>query len=212
MTPRPSREGDEHALKALWKEVFGDTDEYIDTFFREIYRPGMASVIEQDGEIAAAAYAVPFGECRYIYAVATKPEYRGRGYGRAVTLAASGGEPAYLCPANATLRCWYALSMRARTVSYRSDVPLPESLREITAEEYNNRREAWLDGIPHTQYSDGILNLFSVTGAFYRGEQGDIYAVSGGTVYEALPARAGDEPFLMGLNGAEPIYWGLALE
>lgn len=212
MTPRPSREGDEHALKALWKEVFGDTDEYIDTFFREIYRPGMASVIEQDGEIAAAAYAVPFGEYRYIYAVATKPEYRGRGYGRAVTLAASGGEPAYLCPANATLRCWYALSMRARTVSYRSDVPLPESLREITAEEYNNRREAWLDGIPHAQYSDGILNLFSVAGAFYRGEQGDIYAASGGTVYEALPARAGDEPFLMGLNGAEPIYWGLALE
>ena len=40
----------------------------------------------------------------------------------------------------------------------------------------------------------------------------DIYAVDGGRVCEALPARAGDEPFLMGLNGAEPIYWGLALE
>ena len=83
MTPRPSRAGEERALMALWKEVFGDSDEYIDTFFREVYRPGMASVIEENGEIAAAAYAVPFGKYRYIYAVATKPEYRGRGYGKA---------------------------------------------------------------------------------------------------------------------------------
>ena len=70
----------------------------------------------------------------------------------------------------------------------------------------------WLDGIPHAKYSDGILKLFSVTGEFFCGEHGDIYAVDGGQVCEALPARAGDEPFLMGLNGAEPIYWGLALE
>ena len=115
MTPRPSRKGDEKSLKALWREVFGDTDVYIDTFFRELYRPGMASVVEEDGKIVAAAYAVPFGAVRYIFAVATKPEYRGRGYGRAVVLAAAGGEPAYLCPASATLRCWYALTMRAKT-------------------------------------------------------------------------------------------------
>ena len=212
MTPRPSREDDEKSLKALWHEVFGDTDVYIDTFFRELYRPGMASVVEEDGKIVAAAYAVPFGAVRYIFAVATKPEYRGRGYGRAVVLAAAGGEPAYLCPASATLRCWYALTMRAKTVSYLSNAPLPAVCRKITAEEFRARREVWLDGIPHAKYSDGILRLFSVTGEFFCGEHGDIYAVDGGRVCEALPARAGDEPFLMGLNGAEPIYWGLALE
>ncbi len=172
----------------------------------------MASVIEEDGTVVAAAYAVPFGAVRYIFAVATKPEYRGRGYGRAVVFAAAGGEPAYLCPASATLRCWYALTMRARTVSYRSSVPLPAVRRKITAEEFRARREVWLDGIPHAKYSDGILKLFSVTGEFFCGEHGDIYAMDDGRVCEALPARAGDEPFLMGLNGAEPIYWGLALE
>jgi len=212
MTPRPSRKGDENALKALWREVFGDTDEYIDAFFQNVYQPGMASVIEEDGTVVAAAYAVPFGAVRYIFAVATKPEYRGRGYGRAVVFAATGGEPAYLCPASATLRCWYALTMRARTVSYRSSVPLPAVRRKITAEEFRARREVWLDGIPHAKYSDGILKLFSVTGEFFCGEHGDIYAVDDGRVCEALPARAGDEPFLMGLNSAEPIYWGLALE
>ena len=59
MTPRPSRKGDENALKALWREVFGDTDEYIDAFFQNVYQPGMASVIEEDGTVVAAAYAVP---------------------------------------------------------------------------------------------------------------------------------------------------------
>ena len=103
-------------------------------------------------------------------------------------------------------------AMRARTVSYRSSVPLPAVRRKITAEEFRARREEWLDGIPHAKYSDGILKLFSVTGEFFCGEHGDIYAVDDGRVCEALPARAGDEPFLMGLNGAEPIYWGLALE
>ena len=57
MTPRPSRKGDENALKALWREVFGDTDEYIDAFFQNVYQPGMASVIEEDGTVVAAAYA-----------------------------------------------------------------------------------------------------------------------------------------------------------
>ena len=102
--------------------------------------------------------------------------------------------------------------MRAKTVSYRTDTPLPAVRRKITAAEFNERREIWLDGIPHAKYSDGILKLFSVTGEFFCGEHGDIYAVDGGRVCEALPARAGNEPFLMGLNGAEPIYWGLALE
>ena len=90
MTPRPSCKGDENALKALWREVFGDTDEYIDAFFQNVYQPGMASVIEEDGTVVAAAYAVPFGAVRYIFAVATRPKYRGRGYGRAVVYHCAG--------------------------------------------------------------------------------------------------------------------------
>ena len=116
MTPRPSRKGDENALKALWREVFGDTDEYIDAFFQNVYQPGMASVIEEDGTVVAAAYAVPFGAVRYIFAVATKPEYRGRGYGRAVVFAAAGGEP--MLPTDpATPRFAPGRARRMRTVA-----------------------------------------------------------------------------------------------
>ena len=65
MTPRPSRKGDENALKALWREVFGDTDEYIDAFFQNVYQPDMASVIEEDGTVVAAA-AVLHGKVRQL--------------------------------------------------------------------------------------------------------------------------------------------------
>ena len=210
--PRHSLPGEEEALKELWRVVFGDEDSYIDAFFRLIYRPGMASVVEEDGKIVASAYAVPFGDVKYIYAVGTLPEYRARGYGRAVTLAAAAGEPAYICPADATLRCWYALTMNAQTVSYRPSMRLPHFLHKIGAEEYNARREEWLEGVHHAKYTPEILELFAVSGKFYCGDNGDIYAVEGRTVREALPAPIGDEPFLMGLNGAKPIYWGLALE
>ena len=114
MTPRPSRKGDENALKALWREVFGDTDEYIDAFFQNVYQPSMASVIEEDGTVVAAAYAVPFGAVRYIFAVATRPEYRGRGYGRAVVFAAAGGEPVQRRDSQALLRYRGVFLRRAR--------------------------------------------------------------------------------------------------
>ena len=78
--PRFSRPGDEPGLRELWKRVFGDSDAFLDLFFREIYVPGMAALVEEGGRIVSAAYCVPFGEARYIYAVATAPEHRGRGY------------------------------------------------------------------------------------------------------------------------------------
>ena len=210
--PRPSRYGEEDLLKILWREVFGDSDQYIDTFFQAVYEPGMASVIYEDEKIVAAAYAIPFGSAQYIYAVSTLPDYRGHGYGKAVTLAAAEGKPAYLCPASAGLRCWYALSMNAKTVSYRAAIRRPAFLSKITADEYCARREDWLHDVPHAQYSPGILKLFSVTGKFYCGDHGDIYAIDGGIVCEAIPSPVGEEPFIMGLNGAKPIYWGIALE
>ena len=84
--PRFSRSGDEAGLRTLWKQVFGDSNVFLDTFFREIYVPGMAAVMEDEGVIVSAADCVPFGAARYIYAVATDPAYRGRGCAKAACL------------------------------------------------------------------------------------------------------------------------------
>jgi len=212
ITPRPSRPGDEGALRRLWQTVFGDDDAFLDVFFREIYIPGMAFVIEDGGVIAAASYAVPFGAYRYIYAVATHPVCRGRGYGRAVTLAAAGDGPAYLHPAGEDLQRWYA-DMGFVPVSWRRTTAAPGDLTPLTPAEYDARREALLSGTPHASYSPGILALFGLGGGFYADRDDRLWAIGAdGSVQERLPAPAGGEPYIYAIGTQEPLYWGLTLE
>ena len=211
-TLRFSVPGDEPGLKALWEAVFGDDPAYIDPFFREIYVPGMAALAEEDGGIVSAAYAVPFGNYRYIYAVATLPAYRGRGLGRAVTLLAADGKPAFLCPAEPSLFHWYQREMNARPVSRRNLPSLPEDRTSIEPEEFARRREILLAGTPHPSYSPGILALFSLGGEFFLCGDGSVGAAADGVVKEYLPAKPGGETYILGLNGAEPLYWGLTLD
>ncbi len=212
MTPRLSRPEDENALRSLWRAVFGDPEAFIDAFFREVYFPGMASVAEDDGRIVSAAYRVPFGPYAYIYAVGTLPAFRGRGLGRAVTLAAADGAPAYLLPADPGLRTWYERSMGARPAGLLYPAELPSERSLISAEEYASRREELLAGVPHAVYSPGLLRLFSLDGAFYAGSDGSVYAAEGGTAREALPLRGEGEKPLLGLNGAPDVYWGLTFQ
>lgn len=209
MKLRFSVPGDEPGLKDLWRAVFGDPDEIIDSFFREVYTPGMAYLAEEQGRIVAGAYGVPFGEFRYIFAVATLPEYRGQGLGRRVTLGCAAEERAYLSPAEPSLVKWYR-SMGAEIVGHRPIYELCKPIREIPAQEYAERREALLAGKKHAVYSPGVLRFFSTYGKFYLTENG-IAAMEGDTVHEALPCKVGSEPYLLGLNGAEPLYWGLTL-
>ncbi len=71
------------ALRTLWKEAFGDTDEFLDKFFKAAYHPQRCKCIFSEGKAIAALY---WFDCEYlgkpmayIYAVATAEEYRGQG-------------------------------------------------------------------------------------------------------------------------------------
>lgn len=74
-------------LKDLWKEVFGDSDAYLDIFFSKVYTESNTLVHYQDGKVAAALYMIPYElyiggksySIMYLYALATKAEYRRKG-------------------------------------------------------------------------------------------------------------------------------------
>lgn len=74
-------------LKLLWKEVFGDTDDYLESFFSGVYDETHTLVHCIDGTVVAALYMIPYDICMgnqrykamYLYALATKEEYRGKG-------------------------------------------------------------------------------------------------------------------------------------
>ncbi len=110
------------ALKKLWAVSFGDTTEEINMFFDCVYGCCDAFAAELDGELIAALYAIPCelksGEdtvaARYIYAVATMPEFRGRGIMTRLMdfahaeLESDGVEAFWLYPANEGLSGFYA--------------------------------------------------------------------------------------------------------
>lgn len=70
--------------KQLWQEVFGDSDEYINHFISHYFCDRNMLSIESDEELLSMLHIVPFTYCNfkigYIFAVATAPQARCRGY------------------------------------------------------------------------------------------------------------------------------------
>jgi predicted acetyltransferase len=76
------------AIKKLWKEVFHDSDLFLDAFFTNIFKPNQCLVSTENDELCAAMQLLPYAYCDkgktykavYIYAVMTKPEKRKAGH------------------------------------------------------------------------------------------------------------------------------------
>lgn len=78
----------EASLRRLWKTVFGDSEEFLDSFFGLAYSPRRCRCATENGELAGALYWFDT-ECNgskfaYLYAVATDPAFRNRGVCRAL--------------------------------------------------------------------------------------------------------------------------------
>lgn len=68
----------------LWKEVFGDSEDFILSFMEHHYSNSRMLCIERDGKLLSMLHLIPFtfkgSRIAYIYAVATDKEARGKGY------------------------------------------------------------------------------------------------------------------------------------
>ena len=76
------------ALRSLWQEAFGDTEDFLDDFWRTAFDTNRCRCAVIDGNVAAALY---WFDClcmekhiAYVYAVATAETYRGKGISHAL--------------------------------------------------------------------------------------------------------------------------------
>ncbi len=118
LSARSAVPADFPALARLWEEVFGDGEDFTSEFFARLWTPGCCRAVFEGGEAAAMGFclrgprAAGHG-CGYIYAMATRPEYRGRGLaagiGRALVAGAfaDGLDIVATLPAEESLAAWY---------------------------------------------------------------------------------------------------------
>lgn len=69
-------------LRSLWKEAFGDSDAFLDTFFHTAFSPNRCNCITIDNHVVAALYwfdcSLRDKPVAYIYAVATAKAHQGQ--------------------------------------------------------------------------------------------------------------------------------------
>ena len=179
-TVRPSVPADVTTQRELWKLAFGDQDAYIDNFYRTYYRPERVIVLEEAGAVRAmtawfdTAFVVPGrGEyrCAYLYAVATHPDWRGRGLAGRLLAGADDYFRSLDIPAVSTVPAEPSLHDFFGRNGFRecfrhfegtlTPGELPPArepvLRRTAPAEYGRVREQLLSGLPHIAYPEDAL-------------------------------------------------------
>lgn len=169
-------------LQALWKQAFGDPEEFIGSFFRIAYSPRQCRCVYEGDALAAMLYwfDCSWGSKRlaYLYAVATAEAYRGQGLCRALMedthrhLRALGYDGCILVPRTTTLfsmyeKLGYTVCSGIRESTVEAGTPLP--LRQIDAEEFAALRRQYLpqNGVVQEGKTLALLQSYST---FYTGE------------------------------------------
>lgn len=192
----PCRPEDLPALKALWAEAFGDGEDYIDSFHRNLLASGGCVTARAGGEVVSAMYVIggvrlyPFRRevipCGYTYALATRPDYRGRGIGTAVYNAAAAlamreADAACVIPQGPDLFPFYEKTGARRLGGVReatlspAALACPEPLRAVRVPgwQYAGMREWFLSELPHASFPEALYDHLEETGAeFFLMEHG----------------------------------------
>ena len=197
---RTSCNRDVPRLRELWKLAFGDEDAYIDHFFRQYYRPERVLVLEESGAVQSmtawfeTVLNTEDGNSRkaaYLYAVATHPDCRGKGFAGQLLAYADDWlhrEQGFDCvttvPARPDLHVFFGKNGFRECFVLRQTELNPEELaapgaepilRPVSAQEYGVLREQLLDGQAHISYAPDALDYQAgccrlSRGGLYRGE------------------------------------------
>lgn len=170
-------------LRGLWKTAFADEDAFLDCFFGTAFSPGRCRCVTVEDRLAAALYWFEIS-CRgermaYLYAVATDPEFRGRGLCRQLMadtqahLKQAGYAGAVLVPDGEGLTRMYA-GMGYRLCSgvreFTCDAAgAPVAVNPISTETYARLRRQYLPDGGVVQEGENLAFL-ETFGEFYAGE------------------------------------------
>ena len=190
--------GELPVLRELWKEAFGDSDEFINMFYTTAFSPSRVFAVGEEAEDGLClcgglywfdgSFKNPLGETEriaYIYAVAVSKEKRGLGYGKLLMegvhayLKGRGYHGVLLAPAEEGLFEFYE-KLGYTTCTYRDEIhlqapddanPMANTLEKnrITKEAYGQMRNALLP-IGGVRQENENLDYLEQMAGFYAGE------------------------------------------
>jgi len=133
---------DMDSICRIWQTSFGDSEEFIRTFFARTGIIDTTVVAELDGQVCSLMCAFDgIGSMSYLYALCTAPEHRGRGIGGKLLLETirlahcRGASAAALHPADSDLAKWYAENFNLTPSGYFTHEQFTATETELTAKE-----------------------------------------------------------------------------
>ncbi|MBQ8533588.1 MAG: GNAT family N-acetyltransferase [Clostridia bacterium] len=197
----------EKQLKELYNAVFEDEADFCDRFFNRFYHPLNVYCKTEEGKLCSALHVIDvtlkdekrFYRAGYIFAAATYPEYRGKGYmGELIKDAIEGAknkgtDMLFLIVAEEGLKQYYkkfgfvSVSDEEETELSASNGEVESISPEIVAELLNNEK-----GVSIYRTKDHIKDLLYVYGArAYRNQKGMCIAYKAGNI-AVVPKYVGD--------------------
>lgn len=199
---RPSRPEEKERLKELWQAVFGDGDQYIETFFSCCYQAERFLVLTEDDVICSMLTLLPVtltcengaqSHGSYLYALATDPACRGKGYAKRLVrythqyAREQGVECMVVVPAEPSLHTFFgeldfqlAFSTRVTMVE-RAKIRQPDeedAIAPVDVEEYMTLRTTCLERVQRVDYPEELIR--------YQKEVGEL---GGGGLYKLTIAE-----------------------
>ena len=214
---RPGRPEEIACEKGLWKLAFGDDDEYIDYFYRR-GEDSQVLVLLEDGVVRTMVALFPVelslpgggkASSSYIYALATHPEARKKGFGRSILryvdfyLQEHGRDCVTIVPAEASLHKFFETVDFSECFSTRKmellrpmiGAPAPgDRLEPCAPADYEALREALLAGTFHVSYGERLITYQQGLSQMARG---DLYRLTVDGVEGVAAAEHLDEESIM---------------
>lgn len=183
-------EFDKEQIIKLWNIGFGDDREYINFYWENRFENNNMLVIHEDNKIVSMASFLPVnitinGEkynAKYVYAVATIPEYQKRGLATEIINHAKDKykEPLILQPANEGLQSYYEGlgfknvfvegNSKKININNEADIVNEWIIKDITPQKYKQLRDSFFENEGYVEWNEEAVKYALAENEFCNGK------------------------------------------